>query len=141
MAGPDGIAAALPAILDLLPDDPGPGDRIVPVPPARDGGGVHLAGAIAHALARRGGRPIGAHDLRQIRRAHRQRSLSLPERQRNVADLFAIRRPLHPCHVLLVDDILTTGATLAAAARVLRAAGARRVDAFCFCRTVLDGAD
>jgi len=39
-------------------------------------------------------------------------------------------------HVLIVDDVFTTGATLDACARALKRAGARRVDAFALARVV-----
>jgi predicted amidophosphoribosyltransferase len=52
--------------------------------------------------------------------------------------VFAARRRV-PGHVLLVDDVATTGATLAAAARALRDAGASRVVAVTAARTPAPG--
>lgn len=70
-------------------------------------------------------------------RVRRQRGLGLAERRRNAAGSF---RALHRVrgHVLLVDDVYTSGATAAAAAAALRAAGARRVDVVTFARTLRD---
>ncbi|RBL61524.1 ComF family protein, partial [Xanthomonas oryzae pv. oryzae] len=47
----------------------------------------------------------------------------------NLRDAFVARGPL-PAHVALVDDVMTTGATLHAAAKALRKAGVQRVDAW-----------
>jgi ComF family protein len=83
-------------------------------------------------------------DLLLRRRATRtQRGLSRPERRRNVAGAFALRAAhagrVKGARVLLVDDVLTTGATVEEAARVLRRAGARRVDVLTFARVVRAG--
>ncbi len=58
-----------------------------------------------------------------------QSSLDASARQRNVRDAFQCVAPA-PAHVVLVDDVMTTGATLHAAARASLQAGARRVDAW-----------
>jgi predicted amidophosphoribosyltransferase len=64
--------------------------------------------------------PAGGHDLGRARRAGRQPSTRPPP---------AARRRLAGGRVLLVDDLATTGGTLAGAAGTLRAAGARQVEA------------
>ncbi len=58
-----------------------------------------------------------------------QKGLGVAERARNLEGVFALARPVSGLRVLLVDDVVTSGATLAAAARVLRAGGARVVGA------------
>jgi predicted amidophosphoribosyltransferase len=65
----------------------------------------------------------------------RQRGLSLPDRRRNVRGAFLPARDA-PAAVLLVDDVYTSGATVAAAASALRRGGARRVDVVTFARAV-----
>ena len=61
-------------------------------------------------------------------------------RARNVAGAFRVRRGERiPPRVWLVDDVVTTGATLAEAARALRRSGARRVIALCAARTLRVG--
>jgi predicted amidophosphoribosyltransferase len=73
--------------------------------------------------------------LRRVRPARPQRGLSREARSRNVRGSFAAAsRPATT--VALVDDVYTTGATVIAAARELRRAGARTVHVVTFARTV-----
>jgi ComF family protein len=66
--------------------------------------------------------PVAA--LRRVRHAKAQSTLSAAERTRNIAGAFRLRRELAGRAVILVDDVSTTGATLAAAARPLLEGGA-----------------
>lgn len=65
--------------------------------------------------------PAGPHTV--------QKGLGVAERARNLDGVFALARPVAGTRVLLVDDVVTTGATLAAVAGVLRAGGAEVVGA------------
>jgi len=73
--------------------------------------------------------PMGRHILRKVRRTPDQSSLPAVSRRANLRDAFCVRRHggLDGLHVLLVDDILTTGTTAHQAARALRQGGTRRV--------------
>lgn len=65
-----------------------------------------------------------------------QTALSFAARQKNNQHAFAIPRMLPASHIALVDDVLTTGATVAAIASLLRKQGVQRVDVWCVARTV-----
>ncbi|MBB5766496.1 ComF family protein [Xanthomonas euroxanthea] len=67
--------------------------------------------------------------LRRVRATAPQSELDAAERQRNLRGAFVARGAL-PAHVALVDDVMTTGATLHAAAQALHRAGVQRVDAW-----------
>ncbi len=92
----------------------------------------------AEALARELGQmwelPVEALVAR-LRSVDRQRGLGLKERRVNVAGVFAPARA-SPARVCLVDDVYTSGATAAAAARALRKGGARHVEVVTFTRAV-----
>lgn len=73
--------------------------------------------------------------LRRPEPGKRQRALPRSERRSNVTRAFVAVRP-PPRRVCLVDDVYTTGSTVAACARALRAAGAAHVDVVCLARAV-----
>lgn len=91
---------------------------------------------LAQGLAERIGRRFDASILRRRGGVflRRQAGLSEDERRENALDSFAVRRPsfVKGRTVLVVDDIMTTGATLSDCARALKEAGAWRV----WCQTV-----
>lgn len=89
---------------------------------------------LARALGRRWSLPVRDDVL--IRIAERpQRGLRAPERRRNAGASFAVAGRIAG-RALLVDDVMTTGATLGACARQLQAAGAEQVHALTLARVV-----
>src|SRR5690606_29209375 len=88
---------------------------------------LELARPLAHALAL----PLQPRLLQRVRATAPQSELSAAARRRNLRDAFVVAADAAPpAHVVLVDDVMTTGATLHAAARALRHAGVARVDAW-----------
>ena len=84
---------------------------------------------VAHAMGARLGVRVRADLMARTRRTATQTKLSVEERARNVAGAFEVRNPgsMRGQEILLVDDVLTTGATVNACAEALLSAGARRV--------------
>lgn len=79
--------------------------------------------------------PVWRDRLLRHRETAAQSALPAGARAGNVRNCFAMARPLpRGCRVALVDDVLTTGSTVAEAVRVLRAAGAARVEVWVACR-------
>lgn len=99
--------------------------------------GIHLARELARALGRTLGLEHDARLLRQLRPSQPQFGLPAAQRFRNVEGLFAVRADaaLHGRSLLLVDDVMTTGATASECARVLRRAGAKVVHVAVLART------
>ncbi|MBQ4384651.1 MAG: ComF family protein [Kiritimatiellae bacterium] len=100
--------------------------------------GYNQSEILAGEIARRIDRRLDVRSLARKGRPKRQSSLTEAERRENVKGTFAVRRPqwIRGRTILLVDDILTTGATLSAASAVLKAAGASRVLAATLARSV-----
>ncbi len=131
----DELAVRLQRELRVLPD------RVVPIPlhPRRlHRRGYNAADLIARRVARRLGRPFDPGLLERIRDTGSQAGRPARERRENLQGAFRIRRglPDGAGRLLLVDDVLTTGSTLEAAANALLAAGAREIWALTLSATV-----
>lgn len=130
------VAAALPAFDRLLAIS-GPA-TLVPVPVhagrARERG-YNQAALLARAIAAARGLPV-AEVLCRPRATTRQHGLDRSARLANLRSAFALRTATVPPRIVVVDDILTTGATMEACASVLLEGGARLVYGFALAREV-----
>ena len=97
--------------------------------------GYNQALELAAPLAKAFGVLIRPDLLQRIRATPAQTELDAVTRRRNLRGAFALREGATlPAHVALVDDVMTTGATLAECARVLRRAGVQRIDVWALAR-------
>jgi predicted amidophosphoribosyltransferase len=122
-----GLAPALGAALACV-ESSNPGVAVlVPMPTSR--AAYRRRGfRVPELLLRRAGRR-GTRLLRHARRTGDQRGLGRDARRRNVEGSLVARGDLSGVRVVLVDDVVTTGASLAEATRALRSAGAEVVGA------------
>ncbi|MFN3192758.1 MAG: ComF family protein [Aureliella sp.] len=92
-------------------------------------GVADAAGELASVLSAESGIPLKTKLIRRIRKTAKQGMLSWTERSTNVRGAFEIpeTKALTGCHVILVDDVLTSGATCSEVSRQLKLAGASRV--------------
>lgn len=95
--------------------------------------GFNQAQLLSDTLARELNLPQ-AHCLRKTRRTPHQMSLGLEARKANLHNAFSITEP-PPAHIVLIDDVMTTGTTVNTLARQLKQAGAQRVDVWVLART------
>jgi len=115
-----------------------PPDCILPVPlhPRRlMQRGYNQALELARAVGTRCAIPVAVRATRRVRATDDQIGQSAAARRRNMRRAFVVEQDLSGLHIALVDDVMTTGATLDELARVCRAAGAARIEAWAVART------
>ena len=131
-------ADALLAERERRPGAPPP-DRLVALPLSRERQrerGYNQAFEIARFLARRLDLPVLRQGTRRVRTAPPQTALPWSERAKNVRGAFACELDLAGLSIAVIDDVMTTGASLAEFARTLKAAGAARVENWVVARTL-----
>jgi ComF family protein len=132
------FAQRLARLADDMPDASHRPDVIAPVPLAARRlveRGYNQAWQIAKPLGRALQVRSDAILLARVIETAPQSRLDLDARRQNVGRAFRVNNTVHGLHVGVVDDVMTTGATLEAIAHVLKAAGARRVTNFVALRT------
>jgi len=131
------MARYMAPLLDELPDN----SLLVPVPLHRRRiwqRGFNQSAFVARELARRIGADFAVDALLRVRATPPLKGLSMQQRRRTVAGAFRTnpKAELRGRTVVLVDDVLTTGSSANACARVLRRAGAERVELVSWARVV-----
>ena len=121
----------------------GEADVLVPVPLHWRRGWsrrYNQSGALARAIGRQSGVKVAAEALRRVRATEQQIGLSRSQRASNVQGAFKVApdrmADIQGRRVVLVDDVLTSGATVDACARALLRAKAAQVDVLVFARVV-----
>jgi ComF family protein len=97
--------------------------------------GFNQSVEIARALARQASLRFDPVGLERLHDTPPQRDLAWSQRRRNVRGAFAVRTSVTGLHVAVVDDVLTTGASLHEVAHMLKAAGALTVTNLVLART------
>ncbi len=139
------VQSFVPWLMRTGADILGQADLIVPVPLHRWrllSRRYNQAALIAGALSKESGKPYSVTLLRRLRATPSQGHLKTAERMENVRSAFDV----HPKElgmirdktIVLVDDVLTTGATVNECAKVLKAAGASQVHVLTLARVVQD---
>ncbi len=73
--------------------------------------------------------------IKRVKHSSPQQNLDAKDRQKNIKQAFALQKNLQYRHIALVDDVVTTGATVSEITKLLKKAGAERVDIWSIART------
>jgi ComF family protein len=125
-------------LAEALHDRPNRPEALIPVPLHRSRyreRGFNQAAEIARVVSRRLGIPLDLTSCTRIRTTPAQARLSAKERRENLRNAFAVRPGLNYRHVAILDDVVTTGTTADELAKVLRKAGAERIEVWACART------
>lgn len=114
-------------------------DLVIPVPSSGRGRGYNPPERLARPIARALNLPLDAQALRKVRTTSPQKGLSASQRLQNLTGAFRVETPgdVEGRRILLVDDVITTGATVSCCAAALMKAGALEVFAVAAAQTQL----
>jgi len=78
--------------------------------------------------------PIILDTCLRIRKTPPQAKMDKAERKQNLKDAFQMAKPIRFEHIVIMDDVVTTGSTVHAMSQVLKEAGVDQIDIWCICR-------
>ena len=96
--------------------------------------GYNQALELARPLSRRLGIPLNHNRATRTRATAPQQDMDRRERARNLRDAFAVHGNLSGRHVAIIDDVMTSGATVTSLARALKCAGAEKISVWVLAR-------
>lgn len=120
-------------------DDTARPDCIIPVPLHTRrliSRGYNQSVELARPLAKQLGVNLDTHSCKRVRNTIPQSDLPAKKRQGNVRNAFSVTQGINYNHVLLIDDVITTGSTVNELARTLYKAGVARVDVLACAKTI-----
>lgn len=97
--------------------------------------GFNQALELIRDCARRHGLPLDHRSMARVVATDAQSQLNAKQRRSNVRGAFQLTRKIQSEYVVLIDDVVTTGSTVNELAKILKAAGVRRVDVWAIART------
>lgn len=115
----------------LLKDSDDLPGLLIPVPLHRSRirqRGYNQALELARSLGGRLEIAVDSRSCLRVRETASQSQLSARERSRNIRNAFQMEKPIQAAHVAIIDDVMTTGSTVAELARVLKRSGVERVE-------------
>ena len=113
-------------------------DLIIPVPLHRtrlSERGFNQSLELAQYVGKRLGISLNIQSVSRSKATPPQMGLPAKDRRKNIREAFALKGTIEAAHVALVDDVVTTGATVGELARVLKYNGVERVDVWAVART------
>lgn len=131
------MLALAPLFASLLSTQISKVDCIVPLPLSRARlreRGFNQALEVARLLSNNAGISLATHLCKRVRNTAPQAALPRDARARNIRGAFVCNEDLSGKHIAIVDDVMTTGATLNEIAKTLKRAGAQRVEGWIIAR-------
>ena len=83
--------------------------------------------------------PIECNAVNRRRSTESQTGLNITQRRKNIKGAFEVVKKISANHVLIIDDVMTTGSTVDELARVLKKEGVKRVGVLCLARAPIKG--
>lgn len=96
--------------------------------------GFNQSVELAKPVAQKTGLPMALNLVERVRRTESQTGLDAKQRRKNIKGAFEIVRPVPYEHVVIIDDVMTTGSTVNEVARILKKSGVRQVDVWSIAR-------